>query len=463
MASQQAQDIVEDLQQQQQSTADEPAEYLGADEGIEVEEVYEDNDEPMDDEDQEDDDNADRHGEGHGDNDDDDDERDDADKLLDGGFDDSYAQATMHEGAVFTMELHPINPLLAVSGGEDDLAYLWRTDTGQQVAKLTGHSDSVTSVGFSKDGEFVATGGMDGRVRVWKHVKSTDNADPMQQDWLSWEFVTNLEGPDEVNWIDWHPKGHVLLAGGADGTVWLWNLPTGNTMHVLSGHMAPVTCGRFTPDGKRIVTCSEDSTLIYWDPRTGEAIHKLTAADARFKLEAGINAVAINPQGTVAVVAGAEGGLRAVNLVQGTVLTQMEGHEEGASIEAVAFSQVPTVGAASLTVLVSVGTDGRVCTWEATGFKLRSTGSHQDAVTSLSFAPGTTTFVTGSADKTLKVWDYRTGSCVKTLLGPRDVIHACSVSKDGQLVISGSEDGMVRVFKPYQDKPDPLAQDDDMA
>ncbi|KAM0786878.1 hypothetical protein ACM66B_002303 [Microbotryomycetes sp. NB124-2] len=444
MASQQADGVVRDLTEEQQRQQDVAADYLGADEGIEVEEVYDDNDEPMDDD--EDDEEEQAH--------DDDNDDDDADKLLDGGFDDSFAQASMHEGAVFTLALHPVDPIIAVSGGEDDLAYLWRTDNGERVAKLSGHSDSVTSVGFSTDGEFVATGGMDGRVRVWKHVKNSSN------DWLQWEFLTDLEGPDEVNWIDWHPKGTLLLAGGADGTVWLWNLPTGVTMHVLSGHTAPVTCGRFTPDGKRIVTCSEDSTLIYWDPRTGEAIHKITASDARFRLEAGINAVAVNPASTVAVVAGAEGGMRAVNLVQGTVLQQMEGHEEGASIEAVAFSEVPTVGAASLTVLVSVGTDGRVCTWEASTFKLRSTGSHEDAVTSLAFAPGTTTFVTASADKTLKVWDYRRGTTIKTLLGPRDVIHACAVSKDGKLVISGSEDGMVKVFKPYEERPDPLAQDD---
>lgn len=81
----------------------------------------------------------------------------------------------------------------------------------------------------------------------------------------------------------------------------------------------------------------------------------------------------------------------------------------------------------------------------------------QDAVTSLAFSPGTTTFVTGSADKTVKVWDYRRGTVVKTLLGHRDVIHSCAVSKDGSLIVSGSEDGVAKTFRPKEDKPDPLA------
>ena len=121
--------------------------------------------------------------------------RDGADDLLDNGYDDSLVSFLGHDGgsaAIFGVDLHPLDPTVAVSGGEDDLAHLWRTDTGAEIVQLSGHTDSVTSVGFSFDGEMVATGGMDGRVRVWRRVKGSEG-------YLSWEFLTNLEGPDEVN------------------------------------------------------------------------------------------------------------------------------------------------------------------------------------------------------------------------------------------------------------------------
>lgn len=104
--------------------------------------------------------------------------------------DTSSSRFTSHSKAVFTVSPHPFLPLVA-SGGEDDLAYLWDPVSGVEVAKLTGHEDSVISVGWSKDGEMVATGGMDGKVRVWRRHEQAGGRD-------QWAFLTSLEGPEEV-------------------------------------------------------------------------------------------------------------------------------------------------------------------------------------------------------------------------------------------------------------------------
>lgn len=103
--------------------------------------------------------------------------------------DNSLQHFTNHNGSVFAISCHPTEPL-AVSGGEDDLGYIWDITDGEVLVKLTGHTDSVCSAAFSANGQMVATGGMDGKVRIWRRVGTVD--------FRNWEFLTELQGPDEV-------------------------------------------------------------------------------------------------------------------------------------------------------------------------------------------------------------------------------------------------------------------------
>jgi ribosome assembly protein SQT1 len=289
--------------------------------------------------------------------------------------DNSIQHFSGHEGPVYTVSAHPTTPL-AVSGGGDDAGYIWDVTDGEIIVKLTGHTDSVSAVGFSSDGDMVSTGGMDGKVRVWRRVG--------KEDYKTWEFLTELQGPDEVIWLRWHPKGPVLVAGSNDSTVWLWQLPSGNTMQVFAGHTGSVQCGEFTPDGKRIVTACADNTFIYWDPRSPTPLFKLTGNNARFDL-GGITSLAVNPASTIAVIGGAEGGVRVVSLSKGEVISALGGHTDGESVEAVAFVNIVAavdgtsapVGSASANTVVTGATDGKVCIWDLKTNRLRTTLEHK--------------------------------------------------------------------------------------
>ena len=58
-----------------------------------------------------------------------------------------------------------------------------------------------------------------GRVSVWESS--------------SGQSVHNLEGPGEsVEWVAWHPRGDVILAGSEDFTAWMWNAQSGEMMQV---------------------------------------------------------------------------------------------------------------------------------------------------------------------------------------------------------------------------------------
>ena len=135
--------------------------------------------------------------------------------------DNSWGASSLHasQQSVFSVALHPSfpNPPLAVSGGEDDAGFIFcpiPAESGDDFSaqsfpavKLTGHSDSVVSVGWSFDGEMVATGGMDGRVRVWRRVKGrkgspAPGSGDVVGEWRNWEFLTSLETGSEIQ-VSW--------------------------------------------------------------------------------------------------------------------------------------------------------------------------------------------------------------------------------------------------------------------
>ena len=55
----------------------------------------------------------------------------------------------------------------------------------------------------------------------------------------------------------------------------MW-MSAGRVMQVFSGHTGPVEAGAFTPDGKLVVTISDDGSLCVWDPKTGSVIHRIS-------------------------------------------------------------------------------------------------------------------------------------------------------------------------------------------
>ncbi|CAE6447352.1 hypothetical protein ACGC1H_002405 [Rhizoctonia solani] len=346
--------------------------------------------------------------------------------------DNSIQQFTSHnQKSVFTVSTHPTQSL-AVSGGEDDMGYIWDLHTGEIVARLSGHEDSVAAVGFSADGELVATGGMDGHVRLWRRVAKSNG-------WKNWEFLTDVQGPDEVVWLKWHPTGNVLAAGSTDSTVWVWNFPSGTPLLVLSAHDSPLTSGLWTPNGKRLLTASQSGTLILTDPRTQTPEFKLSPTDARFAFEGGITSIGVNPAGTLAVVGGADGQVRVVHLGKGEVVGALESHGEGESVESIAFYG---------DFVLTGGTDGKIHISDLTTLRLRSSLlGHEDAITSLN-VHGDGLVTSASADKTLRTWDIRRGVELRVHKGHAGPVLAASVGKRGEeeVVVSAGDEGVCLVF-----------------
>ena len=71
-------------------------------------------------------------------------------------------------------------------------------------------------------------------------------------------------------------------------------------------------------------------------------------------------------------------------------------------------------------------------------------GGHTDVVTSLALTPDGRQAVSGSADKTLRVWELATGRCIRTLHGHTGWVTSVAITSDGRYVVSGSNDKTIR-------------------
>ncbi len=98
--------------------------------------------------------------------------------------------------------------------------------------------------------------------------------------------------------VGWSPQGDRLAAAGADGTVMVWNVATGDQIHALKGHTSVVRSVYWSPDGRRLVSGSEDRTVRIWDSQAGRELLVLPDTPTAYP------AVAWSPSGRMIGVAG---------------------------------------------------------------------------------------------------------------------------------------------------------------
>lgn len=155
-------------------------------------------------------------------------------------------------------------------------------------------------------------------------------------------------------------------------------------MATFYSHTAAVTRGEFLPNGKYLITASEDCSVCLWNPSASSApIMKLTPGSTtnfgNFGGEAeggGITALAVAPASNLCAIGGSNGAIRIVNLPQGNVVGQLKGHTKDESVEGLAFMDILGLAgpgkngeAPSSTkglLLVSCATDGKAIVWDVT-------------------------------------------------------------------------------------------------
>jgi uncharacterized protein YraI len=254
------------------------------------------------------------------------------------------------------------------SGDMDGLVKLW--NAASFVEQYTFHSASnrVDSVVFSPDGSQLAAGGQDTLVRLWDLQTAVE--------------LTPLSGPSgAVTSLAYSPA--LLAAGSDDGKVYLWNMPGGVMLGVLSGPTSYVTSVVFSPDGTIIAAGGEDDAIWLWSIPAGNALGVLRGHTST------VSGLAFSPDGSTLASTSADHTVRLWNVLSQSPVITLTGHTE--NVNGVAFSP-----------------DGTLIASAAGGIE----------------------------DNTVRLWNARTGEPLR-ILYPGGPAHSVAFSPDGVWLVTG--------------------------
>ena len=97
--------------------------------------------------------------------------------------------------------------------------------------------------------------------------------------------------------------------------------------------------------------------------------------------------------------------------------------------------------------LVSGSEDKTIKVWNlSTGQLLRTLSGHSDTVRSVALSPDGQTLASGSGDNTIKIWNVQTGKLLRTLSAHSGPVWSVAISRDGQTLVSGSEDKTIKIW-----------------
>jgi WD40 repeat protein len=172
---------------------------------------------------------------------------------------------------------------LLVTTSKDKTARAWSlADPGKKPVVMNKHRMALTSVAFSPTRRWVVTASEDGRALVWAAESGKVVAELRKRTFISVNYVSHRRFPlniffpisfdflskgdlPRINSAAFSPDGKYVVTASDDGAAQIWNVETAKTVATLRGHILGVQSAIFTPDGKSVITAGADHTVRLWD------------------------------------------------------------------------------------------------------------------------------------------------------------------------------------------------------
>ena len=294
------------------------------------------------------------------------------------------------------------------------------TDLYGCISTLKGHSSWVLALAASPDSQMLVSGGLDDRIIVW--------------DLLSGDADKILEGHTKpINGLAITPNGKTVVSCSDDISIKFWVLSTGSLERSLSVHTRDINSIAVSPDGQFLVSGAEDRMLYAWRIDSGIWLRSYPQVSGM------IRSVAISANSQIVACGGLDNKVRVWNFNTTQLLHCFSGHNN--SVLSVALTQ-------SGSHVISGGKDRTIKIWNTqSGELVRTLMGHLDMVNSVAITPDGRYLISGSADKTIRIWHFASGEPIVTLTGHRSAVNAIVVSPNQKWFASASSDNSIKIWK----------------
>lgn len=259
--------------------------------------------------------------------------------------------------------------------------------------------------GYGNDSAIIVSGGCDRDLKVWDLETGTIKHN-MTGHASTVRCLRVLEGTS------------IAISGGRDSTVRVWDVSTGKLLRVLAGHQNSVRCLEVA--GARVATGSYDTTCRVWDVYTGECLHVLRGHYNQI--------YCIGFDGNKIATGSLDSTVRVWSAETGEPLALLQGH-------------TALVGQLQLSnnTLISGGSDGRIIAYSLIDFRLLyAVCAHDNSVSCLQFDEHF--ILTGGNDGSVRLWNVSDGSFIRELIEPKTSVWKVGFRDDKVVVLCKRED-----------------------
>lgn len=208
-------------------------------------------------------------------------------------------------------------------------------------------------------------------------------------------------------------------------------------LRTLTGHTKPIYALAISPDGKTLISGSNDKTIKLWDIHTGKLLHTFIGHSGY------VSSTSISSNGQILVSGSYDKKIKVWNLQSLKLLQTIVGHQH--YIQKVTF--IPNTS-----TLASSSNDGTIKIWDVrTGELLFDLTDYSGSCNGLAVNP-TGEILACGVHKTIKLWSLQRRELVQNLIGHEDEVVSLAITADGERLVSSSHDKTIKVWDIYSRK-----------